>query len=85
MENPGAPRRIPSPKRRTDLLAELSPLPRKRRRPMPVILDTDMNEDVDDAGALSVPHARAFWDIEVETRKVRRIPAAVPVPNPRWT
>ena len=30
------------------------------------------------------PHARSFWDIEVETRGIRRIPADVPVPNPRW-
>lgn len=38
---------------------EFPPLPRRRRRPTPVILDTDMNEDVDDAGALAVLHALA--------------------------
>ncbi len=40
-------------------MAEIPPLPRRRRRPTPVILDTDMNEDVDDAGALAVLHALA--------------------------
>ncbi|HOX12582.1 MAG TPA: nucleoside hydrolase [Spirochaetia bacterium] len=40
-------------------MAELPPLPRRRRRPLPLILDTDLNEDVDDAGALAVLHALA--------------------------
>jgi hypothetical protein len=40
-------------------LAEFPLLPAARRRPVPLILDTDMNEDVDDAGALAVMHALA--------------------------